>query len=381
MKINLDKLNKLKEDGWLMSQVHPTLPLTIWNYTNKTQWEGYWTEITLMCRALITDSDGNIVAYPLKKFFNYGELAAEGAVPTGDYKMYKKMDGSLIQLFNYNGHWVVSSRGSFTSDHAQYAAEILNDKYPIYDTEFDGLEEDCNYIFELIHPDTRIVVDYGEKRDLILLAVIDKDGVEKNIKEYANILTLVEEVQFYSVDIETGDQPIIYDTKHISDWESVKMLVEDDEEGYVIKFASGERMKIKGDEYCRLHRIVTMTSSYDIWETLRDNKDITELLERAPDEWLAWVYKTIGEIYVEYKKIHQQIEKDWNYGMIDRNLYYIDMDTNRWTINPYFRRGDIAQYINTCQFPALMFNKLDGLDYDKKVWELCKPAHSKAFSI
>lgn len=377
MKINLDKLNKLKEEGWLMSQVHPTLPLTIWNYTNQTQWEQYWNEITLMCRALVTDCDGNIVAYPLKKFFNYGELAADGAVPTGAYKMYKKMDGSLIQLFNWGGHWVISSRGSFTSDHANYADQILAERNtPLWE-----LDRNLNFIFELIHPDTRIVVDYGNTKDLVLLAVIDQYGTERDISYYKDIFTLVEEVEFCSVDIEAGDEPIIYDTKHLSDWESVKMLVEDDEEGYVIKFASGERMKIKGDEYCRLHRIVTMTSSYDIWETLRDNKDITELLERAPDEWLTWVYKTIGEIYVQYKKILQQIERDWNYGMTERNLYYMDIETNRWTINPYIKRKEVAEYVNACQFPSLMFNKLDGLEYDSKIWELCKPAHSKAFSI
>lgn len=363
MKIDLNKLHKLKEDGWLMSQVHPTLPLTIWNYTNQTQWEGYWNEFTLMCRALVTDSDANIVAHPLKKFFNYSELVAKNEVPLENlFTIYKKMDGSLIQLFNWGGEWVISSRGSFTSEHAQYADKILAEmNAPLWE-----LDRNCNYIFELIHPDTRIVVDYGNKKDLVLLAIIDKDGQERNINECMGIFTLVEELS-------TNDG-----TPVAVDFDALKDLVNDDEEGYVIKFASGKRMKIKGDEYCRLHRIITMTSSYDIWDTLKNNKDITELIERAPDEWLNWVYKTIGEIYVQYKKIHQQVEKDWAYGE-SKGLYRHEHGTDNGYV--HVGRRKVAEFFQICYYPALMFNKLDGVDYDSKVWELCKPAHSKAFSI
>jgi RNA ligase len=367
MKIDINKLSKLREDGWLMSQVHPTLPLTIWNYTNKTQWEGYWNEFTLMCRALVTDSDGNIVAYPLKKFFNYSELVAKNEVPLENlFTIYKKMDGSLIQLFHYKGNWVISSRGSFTSDHAKYALEILDTLGTTKGVGVSMLDKDCNYIFELIHPDTRIVVDYGNRKDLVLLAIIDQYGQERNINECINIFTLVEELS--TID----GSPVAVD------FDALKDLVNDDEEGYVIKFASGKRMKIKGDEYCRLHRIITMTSSYDIWETLKDNKDITELIERAPDEWLTWVYKTIGEIYVEYKKILQQVERDWAYGE-SKGLYRHEHGTDNGYV--HVGRKKVAEYFSTCQHPAFMFNKLDGLDYDSKVWELCKPAHSKAFSI
>lgn len=359
MKIDIDKLFQLQDDGWIISQNHPTLPLKIWNYTNQTQWEARWDEITLMCRALVTDCDGNIVAYPLKKFFNYSELAAEGAVPTGAYKMFKKMDGSLIQLFNWGGEWVISSRGSFTSDHAKYAGYILAER----ETPLWQLDRDLNYIFELIHPDTRIVIDYGDRKDLVLLAVINSEGEELNIEHYVDTFTLVEEI------------PIV----GIIPWDWLKSNIGDDEEGYVVKFASGERMKIKGDEYCRLHKIVTMTSSYDIWETLRDNKDITELLERAPDEWLTWVYKTIGEIFVEYRKINQQIERDWEYGEKTLLLYRPEHGTDLNYV--HVGRRKVAEYLNTCQHPGLMFNKLDGVDYDFKIWEMCKPKHSKAFSI
>ena len=85
----LDVLNKYYNDGLLYKQVHPTLPLTIWNYTEKVQYESAWDEITLMCRGLVTDNEGNVVARPFKKFFNIEE---NKHTPTDKFEVYDKMD-------------------------------------------------------------------------------------------------------------------------------------------------------------------------------------------------------------------------------------------------------------------------------------------------
>ena len=107
----LEQLNKYHEDGLLYKQVHPTLPLTIWNYTEKVQYEGLWDEITLQCRGLITDNNtGKVIVRPFKKFFNYEEVVGKNVIPTqGDYVYIReKMDGSLGILFNYEGEWLMS---------------------------------------------------------------------------------------------------------------------------------------------------------------------------------------------------------------------------------------------------------------------------------
>ena len=67
----LEKLNKYFEKGLVYKQVHPTLPLTIWNYTPKVQYENLWDEITLQARGLVTDNEGNVLARPFGKFFRY----------------------------------------------------------------------------------------------------------------------------------------------------------------------------------------------------------------------------------------------------------------------------------------------------------------------
>ena len=70
----LEILEKYYKNGLLHRQLHPTLPLTIWNYSPKVQYEKLWDEITTQCRGLVTDSEGNVVARPFRKFFNYEEL-------------------------------------------------------------------------------------------------------------------------------------------------------------------------------------------------------------------------------------------------------------------------------------------------------------------
>ena len=148
MDLSLDILNKYHEEGLLYKQVHPTLPLTIWNYSEKVQYESLWDDVTSQCRGLVTDDKGDIVATPFKKFFNIEEGKH---TPTSEFDVYSKMDGSLGILFNYDGEWVMATRGSFTSDQAIKGMEMLS-KY-----DYSRLNKGYTYLFEIIYDDTRIV--------------------------------------------------------------------------------------------------------------------------------------------------------------------------------------------------------------------------------
>ena len=100
----LPKLNKYHNDGLLYKQTHPTLPLTIWNYTPAVQYGEKWDEVTLQCRGLVTGTEGNVVARPFKKFFN---LEENKHTPTSDFEVFDKMDGSLGLMFKYNGEMIL----------------------------------------------------------------------------------------------------------------------------------------------------------------------------------------------------------------------------------------------------------------------------------
>jgi RNA ligase len=337
--MNLETLHKYKEDGLLRCQTHPTLPLTIWNYTEKVQYEGLWDDITLSCRGLVTDENGIVVARPFKKFFNMEEGKH---TPTEDFEVYEKMDGSLGILFYYKGEWVYATRGSFTSEQAIHFKRIMESKYS-KDLDY-ALYPDSTYLFEIIYPENRIVVDYGEEERLVLLGEIQTDiGDEMNIDVYYN----------------TSSLDIVKRYDGIKDVNQLKETIGDNREGYIIRFSNGDRMKIKGEEYLRLHKIMTEVSTTGIWESLKNGDDIADLLKDVPDEF----YDKIDEYAEELVVTYQVIESEYNW--IFNKLRGIE------------DRARFAELAKKFKYPQLLFKMLDGSDYTEALWRIIKPEWRK----
>jgi len=64
------------------------------------------------CRGIVLDMDDDwaVVAYPYRKFFNYGERWA-ASVDWSSAAVVDKLDGSLATLYWYRGQWHVASSG------------------------------------------------------------------------------------------------------------------------------------------------------------------------------------------------------------------------------------------------------------------------------
>jgi RNA ligase len=121
-------------------------------------------------------------------------------------------------------------------------------------------------------------------------------------------------------------------------------------------------MKIKGEEYIRLHRILTNISNRDIWEYLKDNKPFDELLEKVPDEFNNWVKETARDLTVRF----ENIEKD--YREIFENLN-----------NRNLSRKDFALRAKQYRHSNILFNMLDGTNPKQTIWKLLYPTYSKPF--
>jgi len=143
-------LKTYESKGLVRSQTHPTLPLIIWNYTEKVQYESLWDEVTTQCRGLITNSKGEIVVRPFGKFFNYEEVIDKNLIPWDSEYVYiqDKMDGSLGILFFYDDEWIMATRGSFTSEQSIRGMEILKRNYPDFDKVW---MKEYAYLVEIIY--------------------------------------------------------------------------------------------------------------------------------------------------------------------------------------------------------------------------------------
>jgi RNA ligase len=336
-------LEKYHVDGLLHKQTHPTKDLTIWNYSPKVQYEKLWDDITLQCRGLVTNSNGDIVARPFKKFFNYEEHNPE-ELPNEDYVVYEKMDGSLGILFNYENEWILATRGSFTSPQAIKGKEIL-DRHDI-----SALRKDNTYLFEIIFPENRIVVDYGNEEKLVVIGGIHTETGDE-IPDSS--LFFMQEAGFEFV--------TTYKTWG-EGYDLLKEEISKNREGYVIKFKNGFRMKIKGDEYVRLHRILTNISNRDIWEYLKDNKPFDELLEKVPDEFNNWVKETVRDLTIRFENINK------DYTEIYENLKSRNLDRKEFAIRA-------KQYRHS----NILFNMLDGKEHKENIWKIIYPNYSKPF--
>src|SRR5690348_3156144 len=156
------------EKGLVRTQRHPTRPFVIYNYTEACQYAGAWTPVTLACRGLIVDTGGQIVARPFAKFFNHSESHAPRFDPAGAVAVTDKSDGSLGIIYHDRDGLAVATRGSFASDQAVHATEVLRTRYAGF-TPPAGL----TVLVEIIYPGNRIVVDYQGLDDLVLLGAVD----------------------------------------------------------------------------------------------------------------------------------------------------------------------------------------------------------------
>ena len=227
--------------------------LRILNYTPKTTYARAWNEATSACRGLILDDSDRVVSRPFPKFFGPSEPDAP-AIPMGqDMEVTAKLDGSLgIAYTHPEGGVRVATRGSLTSDQAIEATRIWHEKYRQV-----VIPEGVTPLFEIIYPDNRIVVDYGEMRDLVLIALIDiATGADVDTARFDWPGPRAETVRF-------ADFGALMD--HVFSGGG------SDSEGYVARFVTDEerahtRFKLKFPAYVAAHRVVFGLTSTRVWE-------------------------------------------------------------------------------------------------------------------
>ena len=97
--------------------------LILYCYSKKCSFDRNWNDVTISARGIILTHDGEIVATPFPKFFNWGER--DQTWPAESFHVYEKLDGSLIIAFWHNGEWHTATKGSFHSEQAQWAKQRL----------------------------------------------------------------------------------------------------------------------------------------------------------------------------------------------------------------------------------------------------------------
>jgi RNA ligase len=309
MKYEIEAFEVLVKDGYLKRAEKGDLVL--YGYTDKTTFERAWqTKYTRDARGIILNKNtGEVVAKTFKKFFNLNEMEETQLknLPNEQYEVFEKYDGSMGTAFFHDNDWHMATRGSFTSEQALRGLAILNKNYNI-----SRLDPNCTYLVEIIYPENKIIVDYGDKEMLVLLGVFHvPTGDElsfQTVRCIAQVTGMPCAVQYFH----TIEQMI-----------ELQKTMPKDEEGFVVRFESGLRVKIKGEEYMKIAKMISQMSPISFWESMENGKVKKDYLQQLPEEFrkeyepmverLESLYeKTLFEIATEQTKLPITELKDRN---------------------------------------------------------------------
>ncbi len=381
-------LTEAIDAGYVARKAHPQLPLSLYSYTRTAQYEQVWNQVTTICRGLVADDvTGEVVALPLPKFFNVGEHESgrpyAPALPDEPFEVYDKVDGSLGVLFHYAGKWRAASKGSFTSTQAVWAQRRLDGRYT------SALVPGTTYLAEILYPQNRIVVDYGDRRDLVLLAAYGADGAEVPLAEAAAHWEGIGSVVTVWPAMPLGELLALTGSSTLPGGAAATGT---DAEGFVLRFASGVRAKAKIAEYVRLHKVLTGVTERDIWRghgiqrfaglplkqlaqglncsvaeiEASGGKPLDALLEQVPDEFDHWVRSVIERLEAEAALRERAIDEAY------ASLAHLAGD-----------RGAFARATKTIRDSGIrgaLFQRLDGRTTEMVTWRQVRPEASDPFT-
>lgn len=338
-------LREMEKMGYIKGRRHPAgLPLTLYDYTILCQMDEAWNDVTMMTRGLVVHDDGRIIARPLDKFFNVDErpetkMAAILQREHGLPEIAEKIDGSMIVSFFFEGLWYFCTRGSWESPQAKAAAGFMSGLgHP------DGWDREMTYIWEYTAPWNRVVVPYSEEK-MFLLGIRDpRTGKEKT---YAEVALIAAEMGFPYAGYRVGS---------IADLD-MRAGTGCKVEGFVCRWPSGFRAKMKYLDYKELHRIVTGFNTKSVWKMLANGQNLDLPPDNLPDEFYDWFVKTRDALKAKHSALADKVQEIFSSTNLTQS------------------RKDIAlgwQVHEPC-IKASLFAKLDNRFYDMILWKAIEP--------
>lgn len=286
-------------------------PLAIFSYNVECDFSN---PIVQEARGIIIDYERlEVVCWPFRKFGNHNESYAD-KIDWNNAVVLEKVDGSIIKLW-YNvltSAWQFSTNGMIDANNANISSlssvsygDLIRQANNYDDIPFDILNKDYTYIFELVSPQTRVVIKYDETSLYHL-------GTRSNItgKE---------------MDLDIGiKKPKSYPINSLSDCivaasELNKDTANDDEisnEGFVVVDKNWNRVKVKSPDYIMMHRLKHNDgiSKKDCVETiLHIQKDVERICQSNPS--LIHVFK-----YYDYRLSELRFQAN-KIACLSRSLY------------------------------------------------------------
>lgn len=289
------------------------------------------------CRGIILEKDTwNVVAYAFNKFFNFGESYAD-EIDWASARVLEKVDGSLIKVYYYNG-WRVGTNSTIDANDAKLLAppyetfmDLFSAAADICGLDYNKLDPHYTYIFELRSPYNKVVVPYEDIRIIHI-------GTRNNIT--------CEEVE---VDIGI-EKPKQYMLSSLDDCIAMAATFDFTKEGFVVVDKDYHRVKVKSEDYVRVHRLanngsITLERAIDLIRT----NELEEFLVYCPQ-----YTDFISDTRHRFNKFYSDIYFNVNMALIEK----MNCET----------RKDFAAVAKTFKYPMVWFKVYDTKSFDIDAW-------------
>lgn len=363
-------LNKHIIDRVVSQMKHPVHKnLAILNYTHVAQHENIWDDVTEQCRGLIYDTiTDEVIARPFRKFFNlntsFRPETHEANLPQRKPRVLDKLDGSLGILYDYRGELAIATRGSFASDQAKWATEWYKQvmgkhSWPIGHTA----------LFEIIYKENRIVVNY-DYEGLVLLGLVNIETGHEVPPEEVSSWGQRNGLQVASEYVE-------------STLSQCKQDATPNREGFVLQYwpelpTAPLRIKVKTEDYVRLHKVITGLNPKGIWEhmMLGYNPDALWMPASSNQIFTKWCIGWIHTFQGMYDKLEDETIKAFGRASVAaRKDIALLLASDAGAPNEKFVRKSFAMAFQKEQarLSSALFAMHDGKDYKPALWKLIEP--------
>lgn len=244
-------LEKLVEEFKLEATHHPILPLVLLKY-NQCDSPKYH-EITRECRSLVLRKDTwAVYSKSFRRFYNLEELEGNLVCPNhdsfnwNDWVAQEKLDGSLINLFNYHNCWYMTTSGSWglsnIGEGCPYSWRELF--FSLLGDNVKYLDPHISYVFELRSPYNKVVQTH-KTPSIALLSSFNLFDLSENTVVFNDYVA--EQIGVY--------RPQLYNFKSVDEVRSWFKTQHPTFEGCVFIDKNFNRLKVKNPPYVHLHHM------------------------------------------------------------------------------------------------------------------------------
>lgn len=318
--------------------------LAIFNYKVGANFNN---KIVRECRGIIIDLNNfRVVCWPFTKFGNYYESYADD-IDWSTAIVQEKIDGSICKLYWYNHEWHWATNSCINASEAivqnsnRTFQDIIYSAINYNAIDFNKLDKAKTYIFELVSPENKVVIDY----DFPFLYHI---GTRSNLTgiEYKNFIGIAWPRTYHLNNYSLED--VLREVEKFNDDDC-------EHEGFVVCDASYHRIKVKNLKYLKLH--------YNLTRDSISKKDIVKALIFNDEESI--------ETFKSYPKFLVQIKfYDWQ---VTKFLYELDIyikGIRDLYLSLGQNRKDFAISVSNDKFKSFAFIAIDHMD--KTTEELVK---------